>query len=157
MEKDAAASSRLPSKGPFMQLSRSRKLVHTALIPIRWGDMDAYNHVNNTIYFRYMEQARVEYLEGLGYSIRPQGTAPVIINTGCTFLLPLTYPGLVEVQMFLCAPGRSSIASIYEIRLQGDATLYASGEAKIVWTDMASGKSVPIPEALREQLSDLGE
>jgi acyl-CoA thioester hydrolase len=157
MDKDAAASTRRQTKGLSMQPLRSKKWVHTALIPIRWGDMDAYNHVNNTIYFRYMEQARVEYLESLGYSIRPQGTAPVIINTGCTFLLPLTYPGLVEVQMFLGAPGRSSIPSIYEIRLQGEDTLYASGEAKIIWTDVASGKSVPIPEALREQLSDIGD
>ena len=119
--------------------------------------MDAYNHVNNTIYFRYMEQVRVEYLESLGYSIRPQGSAPVIINASCTFLIPLTYPGLVEVEMFLGAPGRSSIASSYEIRLQGDPALYASGEAKIVWTDVASGKSVPIPDALREHLAGLGE
>jgi acyl-CoA thioester hydrolase len=133
------------------------KAVHTALIPIRWGDMDAYNHVNNTIYFRYMEQVRVEFLESLGFAVRPQGSAPVIINTACTFLLPLTYPGLVEVRMFLGAPGRSSIASIYEIRLQGDPALYASGEAKIVWTDVASGKSVPIPDALREHLAGLGE
>lgn len=135
----------------------SKKRVHTALIPIRWGDMDAYSHVNNTLYFRYMEQVRVEYLESIGHSIRPRDSAPVIVNTSCTFLLPLTYPGLVEVQMYLAAPGRSSIPSFYEIRRQGDPTLYASGEAKIVWTDVASGKSAPIPETLREQLAELGE
>lgn len=134
-----------------------RKRVHSALIPIRWGDMDAYNHVNNTIYFRYMEQARVEYLESLGYAIAPQGTAPVIINASCTFLVPLTYPGLVEVHMFLGAPGRSSVPSHYEIRIQGETTLYASGDAKIVWTEVASGKSVPIPESLRDELSELAE
>ena len=127
------------------------KLVHTSLVPIRWGDMDAYNHVNNTVYFRYMEQARVEYLAGIGYSIQPKGTAPVIINTACTFLVPLTYPGMVEVQVFFGPPGRSSIQSIYEIRIKGDDTLYATGEAKIVWMDVASGKSAPIPEDLRER------
>ena len=136
---------------------RPKKWVHTSLIAIRWGDMDAYGHVNNTIYFRYMEQARVEYLESLGYSIRPQGTAPVIINTACTFLQALTYPGRVEVQMYLGAPGRSSIPSYYEIRVEGDSALYASGDAKIVWTDMATGKSVPIPDELRAQLAGLGE
>lgn len=141
----------MPSSRP------SKKLVHTALIPIRWGDMDAYNHVNNTIYFRYMEQVRVEYLESIGYTIRPRDTAPVIVNTACTFLLPLTYPGLVEVQMFFGAPGRSSIPSFYEIRLQGDPQLYASGEAKIVWTDVTSGKSVAIPDSLREQIAELDE
>lgn len=114
--------------------------------------MDAYRHVNNTVYFRYMEQVRVEYLERIGHAVRPGGRAPVIINASCTFLIPLTYPGTLEVSMFLGAPGRSSIASYYEIRVQADARLYATGTAKIVWTDVASGKSVPIPDDLRAQL-----
>jgi len=129
------------------------KLVHTALIAIRWGDMDAYRHVNNTVYFRYMEQVRVEYLESIGYAIVPTGTAPVIINSSCTFLIPLTYPGVVEVKMFLGAPGHSSIPSSYEMRLQGDDAVCATGAAKIVWIDMASGKSVAIPDTLRARLA----
>ncbi|MBL8406664.1 MAG: acyl-CoA thioesterase, partial [Candidatus Accumulibacter sp.] len=74
-------------------MTHPRKLVQTSLIPIRWGDMDAYGHVNNTIYFRYMEQVRVEYLEKLGFRVMPRGSAPVIINASCTFLVPLNYPG----------------------------------------------------------------
>lgn len=127
--------------------------VHSSRIPIRWGDMDAYRHVNNTVYFRYMEQVRVEYLERIGYTVRPVGTAPVIINASCTFLVPLTYPGTLEVAMFLGSPGRSSIASHYEIRVEGEPTLYATGAAKIVWIDVASGKSVPIPDELRARFS----
>ncbi len=126
--------------------------VHDSLIPMRWGDMDAYGHVNNTVYFRYMEQVRVEYLENLGYRIVPQGTAPVIINAACTFLVPLSYPGVVDVRMYLGRPGRSSIPSRYELRLQGSETLHATGEAKIVWMDVESGKSVPIPDDLRARL-----
>jgi acyl-CoA thioester hydrolase len=135
-------------------MNSQRKLLHTSLIPIRWGDMDAYGHVNNTIYFRFMEQNRVEYLEQQGYKVMPEGTAPVIINAGCTFLVPLTYPGVVEIKMFCGQPGRSSIPTHYEIRLQGDDTLYATGESKIVWMDVASGKSVAIPDELRAQLGD---
>jgi acyl-CoA thioester hydrolase len=135
-------------------MNSQRKLVHTSLIPIRWGDMDAYGHVNNTIYFRFMEQNRIEYLEQQGYKVMPVGTAPVIINASCTFLVPLTYPGLVEIKMFCGQPGRSSIPTHYEIRLQGDDTLYATGESKIVWMEVASGKSVAIPDELRAQLGD---
>jgi acyl-CoA thioester hydrolase len=135
-------------------MNSQRKLLHTSLIPIRWGDMDAYGHVNNTIYFRFMEQNRVEYLEQQGYKVMPEGTAPVIINASCTFLVPLTYPGVVEIHMFCGQPGRSSIPTHYEIRLQGDDTLYASGESKIVWMEVASGKSVAIPDKLRAQLGD---
>ncbi len=130
------------------------KLVHSSLLPIRWGDMDAYGHVNNTIYFRYMEQCRVEYLEGLGYRIMPHGTAPVIINAACTFLVPLNYPGVVEVRMYCGQPGRSSVPTFYEICLAGDDTICATGDAKIVWMDVTSGKSVPIPDALRAQLTE---
>lgn len=130
-----------------------RKLVQTSLIPIRWGDMDAYGHVNNTIYFRYMEQCRVEYLEALGFTIMARGTAPVIINAACTFLVPLNYPGVVEVRMFCGHPGRSSVQTHYELRLHDDDTLYATGDAKIVWMDVESGKSVPIPDNLRAELT----
>jgi len=133
-------------------MEEQRTLIYTAIIPIRWGDMDAYGHVNNTNYFRYMEQARVEYLEGAGYKILPQGLAPVIISTACTFLLPLTYPGTIELKMFAGTPGRSSIPTFFEFRLQGNDTVHATGAAKMVWIDIATGKSVPIPEALRSAL-----
>lgn len=126
-----------------------KKLVLTTEMPIRWGDMDAYGHVNNTVYFRYAEQARVEWLEGMGYTVLPIGGAPVIINTHCTFLLPLTYPGTVDVRLFAGKLGRSSLETVFEIRLKGSDTLYAEGGAKIVWMDAATGKSVPIPDALR--------
>ncbi|MCB1931919.1 MAG: acyl-CoA thioesterase [Candidatus Accumulibacter sp.] len=129
-----------------------RKLVQTSVMSIRWGDMDAYGHVNNTVYFRYMEQARVEYLEALGIRVMPQGSAPVIINAACTFLMPLNHPGMVEVRMFCGQPGRSSVPTHYEIRLQGDDTLYATGDAKIVWMDVATGRSVAIPEVVRAKL-----
>ena len=131
-----------------------RKLVQTSVMSIRWGDMDAYGHVNNTVYFRYMEQCRVEYLESLGARLVPQGTAPVIINAACTFLVPLNYPGSVEVRMFCGQPGRSSVQTHFEIRLTGDDRLYATGDAKIVWMDVESGKSAPIPDDWRARLSD---
>ena len=134
-------------------MQNPRKRVQTSVIPIRWGDMDAYGHVNNTVYFRYTEQCRVEYLEKLGFRVMPHGSAPVIINASCTFLVPLNYPGIVEVRMFCGHPGRSSVQTHYEIRLQGDETLFATGEAKIVWMDVETGKSVPIPDSLRGELS----
>lgn len=128
-------------------------LAYTSLIPIRWGDMDAYRHVNNTLYFRYMEQVRVEYLASVGVTVQPKGSAPVLINAACTFLIPLTYPGTVEIRMYFGALGRSSVQTSYEIRLQGDETLYATGEAKIVWMDVETGKSAPIPDDLRARMT----
>ena len=132
----------------------ARKLVLTTRIPIRWGDMDAYGHVNNTVYFRYMEQARVEFLQQSDCPAVPHGDAPVIINASCTFLIPLNYPGTVEVRMYCGLPGRSSVPTHYELRLEGDPeTLYATGDAKMVWMNVDTGKSVPIPDHLRTALT----
>ena len=74
-------------------MEHKKKLIHVTTMPIRWGDMDAYGHVNNTVYFRYMEQARVEWIEDMKVQVRPGGDGPVIINASCTFLIPMNYPG----------------------------------------------------------------
>lgn len=113
--------------------------------------MDALGHVNNTVYFRFMEQARIEWLyaqEKLG-GYR-EGTGPVIVNASCTFLVPLVYPGDVEVRMYLGEAGRSSLGSHYELDWNGKRA--AEGAAKIVWIDLASGRSVPLPERLSSML-----
>jgi acyl-CoA thioester hydrolase len=124
-----------------------RPLVHTSRQPIRWGDMDALGHVNNTVYFRYMEQARIEWLFALNAEHGAYGgTGPVIVNASCTFLQPLVFPGDVEVRMYLGDLGRSSIGSYYDLLCDGRK--YAEGAAKIVWIDLATGRSAPLPAAI---------
>ena len=124
-------------------------LVQTSIVPIRWGDMDAFGHVNNTVYFRYMEQARLDWLSAVerreGASL-PPGTGPVIVNASCTFLAPLVYPGDCEVRMHLGELGRSSVGTFYEIWCDGRR--FAEGAAKIVWVDRASGRSTTLPAAI---------
>ena len=135
-------------------LHKPRILVHTSRQPIRWADMDMLGHVNNTVYFRFFEQARIEwtyglYADGAAYA----GTGPVIVNASCTFQVPLVYPGDVEVRMYLGDPGRTSVGSYYEILMNGKK--YADGAAKIVWIDVASGRSVPLPEKVSAPLRAL--
>lgn len=131
-------------------MEHKKKLIHVTKMPIRWGDMDAYGHVNNTVYFRYMEQARVEWVEAMGVPVRPGGCGPVIINASCTFLKPMNYPGTVEVRTFVGHPGRSSVQSHVEMLIDGE--VYAEGAAKIVWMDTLTGKSVAIPDDVRAVL-----
>lgn len=133
-------------------MEHRRHLIHTTQIPIRWGDMDAYGHVNNTIYFRYMEQARCEWLEAMDIGVGIGDSGPVIVNASCTFLIPLTYPGTVEVRTFVGEPGRSSIPTFVEMRVVGDERIYAEGAAKVVWMDTRTGKSVPLPDRVRASL-----
>ena len=70
-----------------------KKLTLEMVIPIRWGDMDAMGHVNNTIYFRYLEIVRIEWLHRVAGAPDPAGEGPVIVNTFCNFLKQLKYPG----------------------------------------------------------------
>jgi acyl-CoA thioester hydrolase len=130
---------------------KHRILVHTSRQSMRWGDMDALGHVNNTVYFRYMEQARIEWLSATlpGQTVFG-GTGPVIVNASCTFIEPLVYPGDFDVLMYLSDPGRSSVGSSYDIVMGGRT--YAEGAAKIVWIDYAAGRSTPLPEVIVARL-----
>lgn len=130
-----------------------KKLVHTVRMPIRWGDMDAFGHVNNTVFFRYMEQARIEWMEARGMAMDGRGEGPVVVNARCTFLRQLKYPGEVEVRTFVAQPGRSSFDTMVEIcRADQPDVLVAEGGAKVVWVNYAEEKSVPLPPSLRDIL-----
>lgn len=131
-------------------MAAKRKLVHTELIPIRWGDMDALGHVNNTVYFRYMEQARISWFHGLGLKGSAAGEGPAVINASCTFLKHLVYPGNVEVKTYVGQAGRSTLETWIELRPSYDPdVVYAEGSAKVIWVDYKKGKSAPLPEKLR--------
>jgi acyl-CoA thioester hydrolase len=125
-----------------------KKLVHVEKIPVRWGDMDAMGHVNNTVYFRFMEQARISWFEAL----LPRGeawgtTGIVIVNASCNFRKPINYPATVEVKMYAGPLGGSSVPTYYDLLVK-DA-IYADGAAKIVFIDMQKQKAVRIPETIR--------
>jgi acetoacetyl-CoA synthetase len=90
-------------------MEHHRKLVLANQMPIRWGDQDAMGHVNNTVYFRYMEQTRIEWLESFGLETAiTQTEGPVIVNASCTFLIPFTYPGTIDCRMFCGSRGAAA-------------------------------------------------
>jgi acyl-CoA thioester hydrolase len=131
----------------------ARRLLHVERIPIRWGDMDAMGHVNNTLYFRFMEQARIGWFE----SLLPPGeawqtTGIVIVNASCNFRRAIGYPGTVEVRVYAGQPGRSSLATYYELLVDADPEPYADGAAVVVFVDMQEQKPIRIPESLRKRL-----
>ena len=124
-----------------------RKLVHVERIPIRWGDMDAMGHVNNTVYFRYMEQARIGWFESLLPSEAWSSIGIVIVNASCNFNRPINYPGTVEVKVFAGMPGGSSVPTFYELSVENE--LYADGAATVVFIDAKEQKPLRIPERIR--------
>jgi len=133
-----------------LELPEKKKLVHTLRMPIRWGDMDAMGHVNNTLYFRYLEIARIDWFESIGCGVNPQGEGPLIVNAFCNFYKQLEYPGDITVKMYASDPGRSSFESWATIERGDDpGTVYSAGGATTVWVDFPKQKSVPMPEWFR--------
>lgn len=133
-----------------LELPASKKLVHTMRMPIRWGDMDAMGHVNNTVYFRYLETCRIDWFNTIGCNVNPQGEGPLIVNAFCNFHKQLEYPGDIVVKMYASDPGRSSFESWAVIERADDpGVVYASGGATTVWVDFPKQKSVAMPEWFR--------
>ena len=131
-------------------LPEHKKLTLEMTIPIRWGDMDAMGHVNNTLYFRYMEIVRLEWLYSIGATKDEQGDGPVIVNAFCNFIRQLEYPGDVLAKHYVASPGRSSFEAYITLeRTDEPGVLYASGGAKTVWVNFPRGRSVPLPDKVR--------
>jgi acyl-CoA thioester hydrolase len=134
-------------------MSETRRLAHIERIPIRWGDMDAMGHVNNTVYFRYMEQARISWFDRLVPEEDAwHATGIVIANASCNYRRAITYPGTVEVKLYVGTPGGASVPTTYELRVDADPEPYADGAAVVVFIDMQTQKSRRIPEAIRARL-----
>ena len=130
-------------------LPDDKKLTLEMTIPIRWGDMDAMGHVNNTVYFRYFETLRIDWLHTI-HEPDPAGEGFVIVNTFCNFLKQLKYPGDVLAKHYVANPGRTSFDTFITLeRTDQPGVLYATGGATTVWLNYAQEKSVPLPERLR--------
>jgi acyl-CoA thioester hydrolase len=137
-----------------IEVPRDKKLTHEMVIPIRWGDMDAMGHVNNTIYFRYFEVVRLEWLFKVGAPTDPNGLGPVIVNAFCNFIRQLEFPGDVLAKHYVANPGRSSFDTFITLeRCDTPGVIYAEGGSTTVWTAFKAQKSAPLPEWLRALVS----
>ena len=133
-----------------LDIPDKKKLVFEMTIPIRWGDMDAMGHVNNTCYFRYLEIVRIEWMRSIGCQPDPKGEGPVIVNAFCNFYKQFEYPGDVLMKMYAGEPGRSSFESWGTMeRTDQPGVIYAAGGATTVWIDFPAQKSCPLPDWLR--------
>jgi acyl-CoA thioester hydrolase len=126
------------------------KLLHQLQMAVRWGDMDALGHVNNTVYLRYFEQSRIEWTESLGRALDQKGESLILLKSIVTYLKPLVYPADLVVRLYAGPVGRSSFTLFNDLFVKGDeATPVADGEFIIVWFDYRSGKSANVPQTMR--------
>jgi acyl-CoA thioester hydrolase len=126
-------------------------------VPVAWGDMDAFAHVNNTRYFRWFESARIAYFDQLAWpAIRADtGIGPILAATDCHYKAPLTYPDTVQVGARIEAMGQDRFRMLYTLvsrRLWREA---ARGSALVVAYDYRASRKTAIPDVLREAIRNL--
>ena len=128
-------------------MTENKKMVHQKIFEIAWGDMDALGHVNNVRYFDYFQEARVEWLRNINIKMT-SATGPVVIQVSCTFLKPIIYPATITLKSSLHSLGTSSVVMDHD--LYQEEELMAQGLSKVVWVDYKQGKSVPLPDIIRD-------
>jgi acyl-CoA thioester hydrolase len=123
-------------------------------IPIAWGEMDSFQHVNNIIYFRYFESARILYSERLGlHKYKDEtGIGPILGSTSCKFRLPLTYPDTVSVGTKIIDIAEDRFTMKYVIVSHKHQKIAAEGDGVVVMYDYREGKKTAIPEEMRKRI-----
>ena len=129
----------------------NKKLVYEMDLSIRWGDMDAMGHVNNTVYFRYLETARIDWMCSIGCNPDPSGQGPVILNAFCNFYKQLEYPGDVRLKLYVSDPARTTFETWCTMERADQAgVISAAGGATVVWVDFLSQKAMELPQWMRD-------
>jgi acyl-CoA thioester hydrolase len=122
-----------------------------------WGDMDSFHHVNNTVYFRYFENARLEYFRRLDWdSIQEAtGVGPILHSTQARFRLPLTYPDTIRIGARVKEFGVDRFTLEHRIVSRRLAAVATEGTGTVVSFDYVNNRKVSIPDELRRRIDAL--
>lgn len=119
-------------------------------IALRWRDLDAFNHVNNSNFLTYLEEARIRWFASWDREWVTDATAPLLAAVQLNYRQPIPYPAEVAVELFAERIGTSSITIGHRIVSDDGRTLYADGHVVMVWIDRGTGRPVPLPAAVRD-------
>lgn len=115
----------------------------------RWGDMDAMNHVNNATYLRYLEEARIQWLNALDTAWFDEHRGPVLASATVNYRLPIEYPSEIDIELFATRIGSSSLTIGHRMIDVRNDTLYCDGQVVVVWVDRKTGKPAALPDGIR--------
>ncbi|MCO5094726.1 MAG: acyl-CoA thioesterase [Lysobacteraceae bacterium] len=118
-------------------------------IAVRWGDLDAYNHVNNASYLRYLEETRVQWLHTFTSDWDAMGAAPVMAAVQLNYRAPIGWPAELVVTQKISRIGNTSLTIEHRIESADGRVLHADGHVVLVWIDRTSGQPVPLPDFFR--------
>ncbi|HEX7817022.1 thioesterase family protein [Dyella sp.] len=121
-----------------------------ARISVRWRDLDAFNHVNNSNYLTYLEEARLQWLQQLPGQWMSDEGAPVMAASELNYRRPIAWPAQLSVQLFCEKLGNTSMVVGHRIVDADDAErVYCDGRVVMVWMNPKTGKSTPLPTVVR--------
>ncbi len=125
--------------------------------PIAWGDMDAFQHVNNIIYFKLFESARISYFEKIDFLevMNKTGIGPILASTQCKYKIPLTYPDIVTIAARVDKIEKDRFIMKYAVVSHKLKKIAASGEGVLVTFNYKSNEKALIPEVIRQKIIDL--
>ena len=126
-------------------------------IPIAWGEMDSFQHVNNIVYFRYFESARILYSERLGLHKYKDATGigPILGSTSCKYRLPLTYPDTVSVGAKVIDIAEDRFTMKYVVVSHKHQKIAAEGEGVVVIYNYREGKKTAMPDEIRKRIEEM--
>ena len=132
---------------------RPEELAHYPIIhqqPIHWGEMDAFNHLNNVVYYRYAESARIGYLQALG--MFDGNMVTVLAQSSCQYLRPVIFPDILLLGVRCQRLGTTSIVIEYSYYSMAQAAIVATAEAVIVRLESNGQDKKPWTNEERERL-----
>jgi acyl-CoA thioester hydrolase len=126
-------------------------------VPVVWGEMDSYRHVNNVVYFRYFETARLAYfgqMDWFEYE-KQWGIGPILAYTQCRFRKPLTYPDTVSIAARVSSLAVDRFTMEHLVLSHGLEVIAAEGQSTIVSYHYERGNKMPLPEELHRRMANL--
>ena len=134
------------------KIPKKQTFISSFPISVRWGDMDALGHINNAMYFRYMESARVAWLTEIGLKLGKNNESFVLANTMCNFVVPISYPCNIVIDSYVSEMTSTRMDVIHEfVDPKNKEKIFAIGIATCVWVNLIKGKASALPEVIKNK------
>jgi acyl-CoA thioester hydrolase len=135
-------------------MSTEARVLIVAPVSVRWGDMDAFGHVNNSVFATYLEEARLRWFATFEGGWHDETAAPVVAAQSFNFRQPIEWPAELLVELMLERSGTSSMTLGFRmVSREAPQRFYADGSIVLVWIDRGTGKSTPLPPSVRAAIA----
>ena len=118
---------------------------------VQWGEMDAFQHVNNTVYFKYFENIRIKFMEEAGMLevMKQKNIGPILAKIEANFKLPVTYPDTLKIYLRVKSIGNSSFVVEHLVWSNKLNKIACIGDGVVVMIDYNTQSTIKIDDELK--------